>query len=302
LIPSSSVLTRPNPHPINRSSDTASDNGLLDDAEQGSGGWAGLARNQLPPMWVDVVENIEEKTRQIQLKMRELAALHTKRLMVTFDDSNDAEQDREIQALTHHITDLFRHANKSLASIGRQAKTSESEDRVRQNIQRSLALKLQQLSSSFRGSQKEYMQRLKAQKEGGSVAAGGFDFLASGEGKGDGVGDTGFNPMQQVALEDTEALVRERDEEIRNIAESISELGAIFKELAVLVIDQGTILDRIDFNMEQVVEHTKEGVVQLEQAEDYQKSARPIKCIILQLLIIAILVIVLATRNQDKNS
>ena len=34
-------------------------------------------------------------------------------------------------------------------------------------------------------------------------------------------------------------------------------------ELAVLVIDQGTILDRIDFNMEQVVERTQEGLVQL---------------------------------------
>ena len=36
------------------------------------------------------------------------------------------------------------------------------------------------------------------------------------------------------------------------LAQSIEELSEIFKELAVLVIDQGTILDRIDFNMEQV--------------------------------------------------
>lgn len=48
-------------------------------------------------------------------------------------------------------------------------------------------------------------------------------------------------------------MVAERDEEIRKIAESIQELSTIFKELAVLVIDQGTILDRIDFNMEQVL-------------------------------------------------
>ena len=45
--------------------------------------------------------------------------------------------------------------------------------------------------------------------------------------------------------------MRERDEEIQKIARSIQELSDIFKELAVLVIDQGTILDRIDFNMEQ---------------------------------------------------
>ena len=44
-----------------------------------------------------------------------------------------------------------------------------------------------------------------------------------------------------------------RDQEIQHIARSIEELSQIFKELAVLVIDQGTVLDRIDFNMEQVV-------------------------------------------------
>lgn len=41
------------------------------------------------------------------------------------------------------------------------------------------------------------------------------------------------------------------------ISESIEELSSMFKELVVLVIDQGTILDRIDCNMEAVVEHTR---------------------------------------------
>lgn len=48
-------------------------------------------------------------------------------------------------------------------------------------------------------------------------------------------------------------IIRDRDQEIVAIAKSIEELSQIFKELAVLVIDQGTVLDRIDYNMEQVV-------------------------------------------------
>jgi syntaxin 16 len=39
-------------------------------------------------------------------------------------------------------------------------------------------------------------------------------------------------------LEETESYVQERDGEIRNIVKSIEELSTIFKELAVLVIDQ----------------------------------------------------------------
>lgn len=36
------------------------------------------------------------------------------------------------------------------------------------------------------------------------------------------------------------------------IAQSIEELAHVMKHLAELVIDQGTVLDRIDYNMDQV--------------------------------------------------
>ena len=81
-------------------------------------------------------------------------------------------------------------------------------------------------------------------------------------------------------------------------AQSIEELSDIFKELAVLVIDQGTILDRIDFNMEQVVEHTKEGIKQLEKAEQHQKSARPLKCIGCLLVMIAVMLTILILKHR----
>jgi syntaxin 16 len=48
---------------------------------------------------------------------------------------------------------------------------------------------------------------------------------------------------------------------------NISELGNIFKDLSILVVEQGTILDRIDFNMELAVSASDEGVKQLKIAE-----------------------------------
>ena len=41
------------------------------------------------------------------------------------------------------------------------------------------------------------------------------------------------------------------------VAESVSELAGIFKEIQVLVIDQGTILDRIDFNIEMAADKAR---------------------------------------------
>jgi syntaxin 16 len=94
--------------------------------------------------------------------------------------------------------------------------------------------------------------------------------------------------------------VNQRDQEITNIAKSIEELAQIFKELAVLVIDQGTILDRIDFNMESAVEHAKEGIVQLQKAEEHQKNSMALRCIVLLVVLIIIMIIVIVVKHQKN--
>lgn len=50
--------------------------------------------------------------------------------------------------------------------------------------------------------------------------------------------DSGFTQTQLQELEDVEESVQSREKEIEKVADSIKELQTIFKELAVLIIDQ----------------------------------------------------------------
>lgn len=150
----------------------------------------------------------------------------------------------------------------------------------------------------FRQSQRKYLAEVQAQKSGGLVPDSkfGIDFDSSGSG-----GNSVFFTSQQLAVvDDLTMAVQSRDQEIIKIAQSIEELGNIFKELAVLVIDQGTILDRIDYNMEAVVEHTKVGIQQLEKAEKRQKNARPLRCIICLSCTVFVLMTILILKHRPR--
>jgi syntaxin 16 len=71
----------------------------------------------------------------------------------------------------------------------------------------------------------------------------------------------------------------------------------MFYEVSVMIGEQGSILDRIDFNMEIAVDTSKKGVLELEKAEEHQKNDRSIKCIGILVFIIFVLVCVLISKK-----
>lgn len=262
----------------------------------------GQSNNQVKPdtpSWVEDVDKINDILAGVSRQMGMLQNLHSTRLGSVFGkDINNMEE--RIEKLTREITDGFRAAEKLLHRIGSATKRSGGQDAmVGANIQRSLAKRLQELSVKFRQSQRKYLSEVQAQKSGTIVdndSKFGIDLSAGHTSVDDIYG--GFNQSQQVVVDDMSQAIQTRDAEIIQIAQSIEELGTIFKELAVLVIDQGTVLDRIDYNMEAVVESTKTGVQQLERAEKAQKSARPLKCIICLCTTIFILLVLLVIKKK----
>ncbi|PWA81085.1 t-SNARE [Artemisia annua] len=207
--------------------------------------------------------------------MAELAKAHAKALMPSFGDGK--EDQHKIEALTHEITDLLKKSEKKLKKLSSGGTSEESN--IRKNVQRSLATDLQSLSVELRKKQSTYLRRLRQQTEGPD----GVDLEMNLNGKqstrdDDEFDDLGFNEHQMAKLKKSEAFTVEREQEIQQVVESVNELAQIMKDLSVLVIDQGTIVDRIDHNIQNVAASVDDGLKQLQKAERSQKRGGMIMC------------------------
>ena len=282
--------------------------GLLGAADGGAAASAAALSLSLggaaSPQYVELVTEIQAQIQTIAAKMEQLGRAHDARLKIGFDPAAEQEREREIDILTSEITRTFHLGArdlKRLAKSGEQQAKDGTEGKVIVNVQRSLATQVHEHSTRFRAMQKGYLGQMKSIREGQS-----FKELLGGSGGGGGGGgggdrDAGFTDEQMHELASAEEDADERVREIQRIAKSVEELATLFKELATLVVEQGTILDRIDHNMEQTVVVTKKGIEELEQAEKYQKSARPIKCMLVLMVLIVVMTIVIVLRKTQTS-
>nr|CAG4648801.1 EOG090X0AQP [Polyphemus pediculus] len=257
---------------------------------------------RIPPDWTDSLEEAQYILSKIQSRLKELSSLQSKHLLKpTFDDSFNEEQ--QINAITQEITKMFTACHKCIKRIQsssvRSNRDGQTEVNVAKNVVTSLVTTLQNLSNTFRKDQNDYLLKIKSREERSQQYFGesapknwNFDDWTSSEPEAQPQARV-TNQKQLLMLEENSAFVEQREKEIQNVVRSIYELNSIFKEISHMVADQGTILDRIDYNVEQSQVKVHHGLVQLQKAEGYQKKNRKMMCIITMAVTTVVLIIIL---------
>ena len=109
--------------------------------------------------------------------------------------------------------------------------------------------------------------------------------------------DTAHEYTDDGQLIEVYSEMSERNSAINELVHNITELSEIFKDLSDMIVLQGTILDRIDYNIIQTVESTQKAKEELGKAEEHQKCTRAVSCIILLLALIFLMVLVLVIKH-----
>ncbi|EGR30072.1 syntaxin, putative [Ichthyophthirius multifiliis] len=245
----------------------------------------------LPPIWVEVHHNTNKLIQEIIEIKRQITELSNKRIRKQFNDNNNLDQ--QINDLATKAAKKLRECEQNLKQIDLLAasqKEEENEQKIRENVKRSLAYQIQELTVDLRRQQKALYDTLKKYDNVGQVGQKYQQNQASLQLE---------NSMQQDLLDMYENIAKERDEEINKLIDTINELSSIFQQLGNLIIDQGTVLDRIDFNVQDTKKNTQQATKHLRKVVEYQESPLAKKCIQLLIISIIIFTFILALRYKS---
>jgi len=91
-----------------------------------------------------------------------------------------------------------------------------------------------------------------------------------------------------------DSLIVEREAEIRNIEQGVTELNELFRDVAHIVNEQGEQLHTIAEYVEDTRTSTRGADLELRAASRYQRQARSKACCLLLILAVILTVIILA--------
>ncbi|KAF5095301.1 hypothetical protein D0Z00_003214 [Geotrichum galactomycetum] len=273
-----------------------------------------IEMDRLPPAWIDLSDEVDEQLGQIDTQITRLGTLHRANALPGFDDRTAEEA--EIERLTFAITAALHRCQaliKRFADLAQRGAASAEEERMSTNMRIAMATRVQVRSTTFRKMQSSYLKSLRKEAlmttgsdPGSGISADTPLLLDSSTDVLDADIDESFSHetlrqqqeqqqlQQTLVTHDNETVLRQREEEITKIATGILELSEIFKDLQTMVIDQGTLLDRIDYNVENMHTNVKQADKELVQATHYQKRTQKCKIILLlSLLVLGLFIILL---------
>ncbi|KAK4375186.1 hypothetical protein RND71_005863 [Anisodus tanguticus] len=225
------------------------------------------------------------------------------RLVNTLGTPKDTPELREKLHKTRlHIGQLVKDTSAKL----KQA--SETDHQV--DVSASKKITDAKLAKDFQAVLKEFQkaQRLAAERETAYTPFVPQAVLPSSytEGEVDATSDKGQEQQallvqsrrQEVLLLDNEisfneAIIEEREQGIQEVQQQIGEVNEIFKDLAVLVHEQGTMIDDIGSTIENSHAATAQGRTQLAKAAKTQRSNSSLTCLLLVIFGIVLLIVII---------
>jgi len=248
------------------------------------------------------VEEIREMIDKIQANVEEVKKKHSAILSAPQTDEKVKQELEDLMA------DIKKTANKVRAKLKvieqaveqeEQSNKSSADLRIRKTQHSTLSRKFVEVMTEYNRTQTDYRERCKGRIQRQLEITGRTttnEELEEMLEQGNPAVFTQGIIMETQQAKQTLADIEARHADIIKLENSIRELHDMFMDMAMLVENQGEMIDRIEYHVEHAVDYVQTATQDTKKALKYQSKARRKKILIIicVLIAIAVLIIVLA--------
>lgn len=248
--------------------------------------------NQLAQRITSNIQKITQCSAEIQRVLNQLG---------TPQDTHELRQ--QLQQKQQYTNQLAKETDKyikefgSLPSVNEQRQRKIQKDRLVNEFTTALT-NFQRVQRQAAEREREFVARVRASSRvSGGAAEESYreGTLVSWESQ------TQSQVLDEEITEDDLRLIEERETAIRQLEADIMDINEIFKDLGMMIHEQGDIIDSIEANVETAEVHVQQANQQLSRAADYQRKSRKKMCILILALTIGAVILGLIIWAAVKN-
>lgn len=227
-----------------------------------------------------------------------MQACQERRFRVLFNEDETQKLSKTVKKISNQLKQELKHVEKNIRLYINEELLEAENDlmwQIKDNMSQNILTELNSFSKKFKLNQELYSQKCKElviEEEDNSIALEMYDLSTNNSDFNENNYNNGDNNF--LMKEEPDQLLDKRENEINDIIRGVSNLQELFKDLHVIVIEQGSILDRIDYNIEASAINVSKGKQHLINAHEMQKNScfkRAILALIFILFVESVLLI-----------
>ncbi|GAA5913395.1 hypothetical protein JCM6882_004108, partial [Rhodosporidiobolus microsporus] len=268
-------------------------------AMQPMNGGGNLMGSDMSPFFAEV-ESIQDEIKQLHTNITHVSELHSRRLASTDDatQSQTAAQLTQITNLTSGLTNSIRNRITKLNDQNRKSPAGDPNFNTRKlqiaNLQNSFKRGLEEYNMVEKRSREKYRERMARQIKIVKPDASEQEIRAAWD---DSQGGAQIFSQALVQSRTTGARaafaeVQSRNQDLRKIEETITQLAQMMQDMATLVLEQDEAVVAIETQAVQVNTDVEQGLDQTKKAVKSARAARKKRWICFFVLLIIIIVVV----------
>ena len=190
-----------------------------------------------------------------------------KRLVIKFDDEENNKLNQNISRILNEITQKLKEVEKSIKEFTKENDNNDNTNNmIKLNMQQTLIKKISDFTKKFKINQEMHNKKYKDLVGEDDPT---FQINTSSKQNKNEVNNTIDNFLM---TEEKDSVLMRRDTQLNDLLDSVNDLAQIFKDMQSLVMEQGSILDRIDYNIDIAATNVTSGKNSIIKANEYHKN------------------------------